>query len=91
MDEARVEGFLSLELHSDLDEIKRVGGTSCDHGSDASFHKTFHAHFELDEKVYCFVRIREIGKEGRVDFVREFSGKSLKEKKNNGKYLYIEE
>ena len=42
-------GF-ALELHSDLDEVKRVGGAAGNDRSDASFDKTFDTHVEFSRE-----------------------------------------
>lgn len=36
--------IFTVKLHSDLDEVKRVGGASGDDGSNASLNKTFETH-----------------------------------------------
>ena len=38
---------LSLELHSDLDEVERVSRTSGDDGGDSSFDESFDSHVVL--------------------------------------------
>ena len=40
-------GGLALELHSDLDEIKRVGARTRHHGCYASLHKSLNSHFDF--------------------------------------------
>lgn len=38
------QAFFALELHSDLDEIQRVGGAACNNGSYASLNEAFDTH-----------------------------------------------